>query len=235
MEDLHISIMSEILYRVPLEFVVSCKLVSKKWNDILSQRKVAGILFLVGSYWERNFQLYYGNLSDILKTSDPEQFSYKKFIKMNHPLVNRREFAHPENFFVGSRNGLVCFSVPHHCINDPVYITNPISGEYVNLPRLHPKRGLVISGFGYLRSSNEYKVVRIFYPDKEKNSYSNNNAGVGWVQIYTLGVRVMVGETSVSSPTNCFMRVPFLMDPCTGWKDPKGRFWLLFLLMRSSE
>ncbi|KAI3920824.1 hypothetical protein MKW98_005650, partial [Papaver atlanticum] len=62
METLHMSIVSEILYRVPLEFLVSCKLVSKKWNDILSQRKVAGVLFLVGSYWERNLQLYYGNM-----------------------------------------------------------------------------------------------------------------------------------------------------------------------------
>ncbi|XP_026377799.1 F-box protein At3g07870-like [Papaver somniferum] len=85
---------------------------------------------------------------------------------------------------VGSCNGLVCFCIPHHRVNDPVYICNPITTEYINLPRLEIKYGVVISGFGYHFSSNTYKVVRIHYTDRFRTFEPITK---GSVEIYTLG------------------------------------------------
>ncbi|XP_026459613.1 F-box protein At3g07870-like [Papaver somniferum] len=61
------------------------------------------------------------------------------------------------------------------------------------------KGGYIVSGFGYLTSTNEYKVVRICYPTEkldypqssaagwvEKLDYPQSSAA-GWVQVYTLG------------------------------------------------
>ncbi|OVA19248.1 F-box domain [Macleaya cordata] len=96
---------------------------------------------------------------------------------------------------VGSCNGLICFCSENIGLigNDPVYIINPITWEEVNLPKFinncsNSKHGpflsqsfVMVSGFGYLPSTNEYKVVRISY----RNTQPSGN--VGRVQVYTLG------------------------------------------------
>ncbi|OVA10982.1 F-box domain [Macleaya cordata] len=66
-----------------------------------------------------------------------------------------------------------------------VYICNPITRECVNLPSVikqssNSSRMDIVCGFGYIPSTNEYKVVRIYYC-RGKESY------VGRVQVYTLG------------------------------------------------
>ncbi|XP_026420184.1 F-box protein At3g07870-like [Papaver somniferum] len=76
---------------------------------------------------------------------------------------------------VGSCNGLVCLYVPYA---DPIYICNPVTGEYVYLPKVDKKVQDIAGGFGYLRTLDVYKVVRIYYPVYR---------GKGLVQIYTLG------------------------------------------------
>ncbi|OVA12144.1 F-box domain [Macleaya cordata] len=71
--------------------------------------------------------------------------------------------------------------------NDPVYICNPITREFIDLPRYDInineasvlKAGYMVSGFGYNPSTNEYKVVRI--------CYSLEKPLIGQVQVYTLG------------------------------------------------
>ncbi|XP_026444622.1 F-box protein At3g07870-like isoform X1 [Papaver somniferum] len=106
--------------------------------------------------------------------------------------------------FVGSCNGLICLSVNSKYKNivygydgdqigykysdEPSYVCNPITREYVNLPRVSidekkSKHGVyIVRGFGYYRPTNEYKVVRITY-------FGNTNYPPykGKVEVYTLG------------------------------------------------
>ncbi|XP_026458660.1 F-box protein At3g07870-like [Papaver somniferum] len=84
---------------------------------------------------------------------------------------------------VGSCNGLVC-----HYLNNQVTkgycggICNPVTGEYLVIPR--PRRpkyaGWFVLGFGYLPSTNEYKVVRCCYEWL-------NGGWKGYVEVCTLG------------------------------------------------
>ncbi|XP_026410958.1 F-box/kelch-repeat protein At3g23880-like [Papaver somniferum] len=115
--------------------------------------------------------------------------------RVNHPLIKKR--SHHSYALVGSCNGLVCFCLAStHKIDDPVSIYNPITREFLYLPRFKIpseffegtyKGGksylkcYMASGFGYHPSSGEYKIVRIFYGD--------NKQAVGRVQVYTLGTR----------------------------------------------
>ncbi|OVA19374.1 F-box domain [Macleaya cordata] len=138
-----------------------------------------GLLFLIrfSDKDKGNVGLYFGEYDE----NQIGKYSYEKLTKINHPPINKpNEFA-----MVGSCNGLICFSVPQYPIYDPVYIFNPITREYINLPRFNIKKrtdywtGHMVCGFGYHPTTNyEYKVVRIYYCGKRP---------IGEVQVYTLG------------------------------------------------
>ncbi|OUZ99216.1 F-box domain [Macleaya cordata] len=138
-------------------------------------------LFLAKSLVERDNKLiYYGEYYD-------GQFYYK--------TLTRKNIHQSHHYIVGSCNGLICFSVSHNSStstntfvgNDPIYICNPITGEEVNLPTFinnNNNGGFhwigMASGFGYLPSTNEYKVLRISNRDERSGK-------VGQVEVYTLG------------------------------------------------
>ncbi|OVA07457.1 F-box domain [Macleaya cordata] len=200
MENLHPDIISNIFSRLPVESVYQCKLVCKTWQSLLHNTKV-GLLFSIGLHYRKfkgAVQLYYGGQYDEINNNsiddddddddDDEHnndyyYSYKTLTKIDHPPITNRAFIH---VMLGSCNGLVCFFVPHHGIDDPVYICNPITGEYVYLPKLTTRERQdsschdLVSGFGYNLSTDEYKVVRIYY-EFDQPSF------LGHVQVYTLG------------------------------------------------
>ncbi|XP_026431292.1 F-box protein At3g07870-like [Papaver somniferum] len=120
-----------------------------------------------------------------------EKYIYNQHLKrIYHPPMHNEFLC---DHLVGSCNGLVCAFQFHHLVLDPIYICNPLTREYVYLPQLVVKKEEVVPdfidggevemhhntacGFGYVRSTNEYKIVRIHYP---KNAE-------GDVEVYTLG------------------------------------------------
>ncbi|XP_026420441.1 F-box protein At3g07870-like [Papaver somniferum] len=188
MEDLPKDIVSIILSRVTGECVLNCKLVCKIWETLLRDRKVKeGLLYFATLRrhaptvrWERTATFYYGDYDDIM-SDDYTVNPLKPLTKIEHPKVRRGD----ANILIGSCNGLVCLGISNnHGVPDPVHVCNPFTGEYANLPMLNMDKSgdfsVIVYGFGYLQKTNEYKVVRIYYP-----SYP----GVGSVQIYTLGSR----------------------------------------------
>lgn len=94
---------------------------------------------------------------------------------------------------VGSCNGLVCFildykkfeDVPLSLLTYPIFIGNPITGEYVNLPRCGMKEEdfpvATMCGIGYDESTNMYKVFSVIHNMKDLQSQPNR------LQVYTLG------------------------------------------------
>ncbi|KAI3894780.1 hypothetical protein MKX03_023575 [Papaver bracteatum] len=99
----------------------------------------------------------------------------------------------------GSDNGLICLTIrtkyngipaigTTHSPNEPLYVCNPMTREFVNLPRIlidekESNDGIhIVYGFGYHPIINKYKVVRIFYVGNPKNPTFK-----GHVQVYTLG------------------------------------------------
>ncbi|KAI3832372.1 hypothetical protein MKX03_008392 [Papaver bracteatum] len=203
-KNLPYDILLDILSRLPIESVSECKLVCKGWLKILLGRKSfftnmhvtrqlnqhygsashggkldMGLLFGCTANDCDHVLLFYGGLYHD-KINTDAVYEYKKTLKkVRHPLMH---FKLPQQYLVNSCNGLVCLGRYHHECVDPIYIYNPTTGEYVNLPKQVVPKGSrfprVARGFGYVPSTNEYKVVRIFYPDTGTS---------GQVQVYTLG------------------------------------------------
>ncbi|RZC85946.1 hypothetical protein C5167_026626 [Papaver somniferum] len=126
------------------------------------------------------------------------QFYYGEYRK--HRNYKLRKINQPPVFsksVVGSCNGLICFSEDEHIIvQEPSYICNPITSEYVNIPRLNVKRNsecdAMVCGFVYHTSTKKYKVVKICYIQ---------NQPLGKVMVYTLGSGSGwrdIGETAYS-------------------------------------
>ncbi|KAI3993385.1 hypothetical protein MKX01_010128 [Papaver californicum] len=147
-------------------------------QNLLQSAKM-GILFSIAFHQESKASLCYRECDD--NYTDKEHF-YRTLVtkpKTDHPPINMPHCSSTK-VMVGSCDGLVCFSIPHHGVNDPTCICNPYTREYVNLPRIIEKDGLVLSGFGYYQATNEYKVVRIYYKFLDQASTAH-------VEVYTLG------------------------------------------------
>ncbi|MCL7038915.1 hypothetical protein MKW94_029646 [Papaver nudicaule] len=197
-------ILVDIMSRLPVESVWECKLVCKKMQKLLDSRRSSfakmhvsrqlnklycggtdgdkldiGLLFgcITDETW--HISLFYGGLyNDKINTDNT--YEYKKTLKkVRHPPMHH-DLA--KQYIVGSCNGLICLGRYYNIRIDPIYIYNPVTGEHLNLPKLIIPKGCLLPriarGFGYLPSTDEYKVVRIFYPDREIT---------GQVQVYTLG------------------------------------------------
>ncbi|XP_026385066.1 F-box protein At3g07870-like [Papaver somniferum] len=110
-----------------------------------------------------------------------------------------------KSVIIGSSNGLICLSIPldgyYGDFNDPLYICNPVTREYVFLPICSDEnclKGRNVFGFGYNDKTNEYKVVRIYYESEEHTES-------GKVQVCTLGACTgwrNKGEIAYSLQTN---------------------------------
>ncbi|XP_026432773.1 F-box protein At3g07870-like [Papaver somniferum] len=103
------------------------------------------------------------------------------------PGFDGRKVSLFDNSIIGSCNGLVCFLSNKLLEGYPVFIIcNPVTGEYINLQRnrsLHPQWQDPVGGFGYIISTNEYKVVRFYRSDYEFDRKIH-------AHVYTLGSQV---------------------------------------------
>lgn len=99
-------------------------------------------------------------------------------------------FKKTKSVIIGSSNGLICLAVPkdglYGAVDDPLYICNPITREYIYLPipTINENCATVrnVFGFGYNDKPKEYKVVRIYYESEDVKER-------GLLQVYTLGGR----------------------------------------------
>ncbi|KAI3967734.1 hypothetical protein MKX01_039644 [Papaver californicum] len=210
-------IILDIFSRVPFESVFDCRLVSKTWKYFISHlsklnppsstsdSKVSFVS--LNMLQNHTFQLLY------LEYDDNQQ-QQLRISKMNHPVVRRAHYNNLrfgdapyrkiKSVIIGSSGGLICMSIPRDCkygaFNNPLYICNPVTAEYILLPICSEKRlkGRNVFGFGYNDKTNEYKVVRIYYKTQEHTE-------PGQVQVYTLGAGTgwrNKGETTYSLQTN---------------------------------
>ncbi|XP_026428400.1 F-box protein At1g52495-like [Papaver somniferum] len=163
MKNFSPEIILEIVPRIPAaEDVLNCKLVCKEWLNVLSSR---GTYFANMHIRHQLLQLGDSKDSDNIVSASTNK-------KINHP-----PFATEYDAVIAACNG-----DNHQHVKEPVYIFNPFTSEYVDLPRFKERYGphnLMRAGFGYLHSKDEYKVVRIFYADKK--------TAIGHVQVYTFG------------------------------------------------
>ncbi|KAI3952869.1 hypothetical protein MKW98_005096 [Papaver atlanticum] len=201
-----------ILSRLPADSVIQCKQVCKckTCKDLLCQPSFAqdhiihqlsqlngnncpcrpwhiasnipvGLLFCFTFTLERGNQLYYGEYNNQTRN---------KLRKINQPPIVGKSV-------IGTCNGLICFSENYrYDVLEPSYICNPITGEYVNIPRVIKRDNIVdysefiVCGFGYHPSTNKYKIVKIHY---------TKTTHLGQVEVYTVGSGSGWRETGTTS------------------------------------
>ncbi|GJY19004.1 F-box associated domain containing protein [Tanacetum coccineum] len=108
-------------------------------------------------------------------------------IVMNLDLNLVPDFQDSLVLLVGSVNGLIClwqyFPIPEY---DNTYICNPVTKEYVILPRQNYYRkapASIFYGFGVGLRTKEYKVIRVF----QRSIPATTNLHISQVEVYTLG------------------------------------------------
>ncbi|XP_026442905.1 F-box protein At3g07870-like [Papaver somniferum] len=187
-KNLNIDLTAIILSHFPIECVSLGRAVCRLWRIFLKKPKTGFLLAVSEEKSSGDIKIFHRYIEEVSIHDEP--ISYKKlamidlglgqFQTIHVKMIKSGPFRH--NIF-GSCNGLVCFPVQKDEKKWLVYICNPMTGEYVYLPEMdfgEISRPKVLVGFGYCKSTNEYKVVQVTY------EYSQFKQ-LGRVQVYTLG------------------------------------------------
>ncbi|XP_026451597.1 F-box protein At3g07870-like [Papaver somniferum] len=189
MDDLPSDISLNIFSRLDVDSVLDCKLVCRTWRNLVknpsfARSRLACRKLLLQNFDENDthqdlssdtcetFQSGFLSLEELGNKSDDCRLHYveydvnfkKKFYEIKNKTINIPPIKKTYLTMIGSCNGLICSTVRHHRLNDPIHICNPVTLEYVYLPRYVSGVGThkMASGFGYSPSTDEYKVVRIY-------------------------------------------------------------------------
>ncbi|XP_052205878.1 F-box protein At3g07870-like [Diospyros lotus] len=156
MLDLPSPILTDILSRLPVKTIFNCMQVCKIWRNLLtdpyfarcyrSRSPTTGVVLTI------NATVHLLELGQDYSCND----------RLNKPMSFNSKYNIPSKrlYLVGSCNGLLCLldrSPP-----DSVYISNPILGESIALPKPKTeKNGVRVAyAFGFSPATGDYKVIR---------------------------------------------------------------------------
>uniref|UniRef100_A0A5B7B982 F-box domain-containing protein n=1 Tax=Davidia involucrata TaxID=16924 RepID=A0A5B7B982_DAVIN len=165
--DLPLEIISDILSRLPIESIMTCRVVCKSWYSLTQDPDFINLQLSRSNYQPTRIILQ--PLSDRdtnytvnhLLLLDTEEHKSKRIPIQRMLLKDRRVMC--------SCNGLLCIASNNKL--DPVFICNPITRNHMKLPSSNSKLDSPSHqvGLGLDPSTGKYKVVRL-YKDKSKAS-----------------------------------------------------------------
>ena len=178
----------DMFSRLPIKTILQFKSVCKSWSDIikdlvfitkhvnLSNRSNSGYLAVT-----RCVGTFGGKCLISL-------FSYETFREVfNVTIPSKKEHGRASFRIVGSCNGILCLNISK--IGDTNFLFNPVTSEFKEPPKPdYPVYKLseveillhIGLGFGYDRETNDYKLVRVCYSKKMKESFYSG------VDVYSL-------------------------------------------------
>ncbi|KAK4413274.1 F-box protein [Sesamum alatum] len=183
-----------ILSRLPVRTIISCKCVCKSWLNLLDTPEFArshlsisvpGLILYESLRHVEHFEIFeFEDEPDLerheLHYNSITKISSKEFINEDHPGLGIQ----------GSANGLVCFrKIGQH--PETVYICNPITRDYIQLPTpgtiwYYPT--IVTYGFGASKISGQHKVVRIYHEcRRDPDTHNLLVIPKSECRVYTLG------------------------------------------------
>lgn len=251
--DLPAEIMLDIFTRLPTESVLDCKSVSKTWRNVIHHR----------SFNQMHSNLLLSNLDSsckfcfIFKMDDlSEQFYKRKLYYLEYDdeisshKVLKLNLNPPFELYgiVGSCNGLICINgLPNHYTIDEsttasyvAYICNPITREVVTLPELDRSTyyhlvDFMLCGFGYVASTNEYKVVRL-YTFRDFSFQRVHKQKCAQIEVYTLGSGKgwrNAGKINYYDDAHPITRRhPVFVNGFLFWNSQMGELWPLIWLKK---
>ncbi|KAM0028912.1 putative F-box domain, kelch-type beta propeller, F-box associated interaction [Helianthus debilis subsp. tardiflorus] len=157
----------DVLSRLPVKTIIRCKLLCKKWRDLVSDS------YFVQLHLSRSRQclmIHEGKTSDL-----PARLQW---VEIEHGNLDPVKTLDRDSFPVGSVNGLICCCGPY---DNSIHIFNPVLEEYMLLPKPELKiEGCMSYGFG-VPMDGEYKVIFRGRRNPDYTPYEYE------VDVYTLG------------------------------------------------
>ncbi|CAK7331889.1 unnamed protein product [Dovyalis caffra] len=176
----------DIFLSLPVETIMQCRSVCKTWRDLLSTPYFAHLHF---SKAQPRSLLFFCPCSGI-KTSKKSKRFYCDIHSRRSSNINDATVSTPAKLnllkftdhgeVVGSSNGLLCIS--EIVRKNKLYICNPLTGEYVEIPGPEVEKGWHASKpieFFYSPQKNQYKILMY----RERKGHGFQKSG----QIFTLG------------------------------------------------
>lgn len=198
MEDLPTHLTLDILSRLPVKTIIHSKCVCKKWRNLVSDSYFAnlhlskspeGLLLHHNSEKEMTGYHKPGVLKWVEIVDEPDHHQLQHDPVMSLDLNLATTFQESQILPVGSVNGLICLWQFGPRV-DNTYICNPITREYMILPRQqYYREGYAINvyGFGVGLQTKEYKVVRTFQGNIPPDQTSGSRPSLLEAEVYTLG------------------------------------------------
>ncbi|KAJ9551940.1 hypothetical protein OSB04_015985 [Centaurea solstitialis] len=193
-ENLPLDVTVDILSRLPVKTIIHCKCVCKKWHNLVNDSYFINLHF---SRSPSGFMAHHvtldGSISGMLKWVEIGDGLDRHSLR-HEPAINfdlngclAAQVPSNESIPVGSINGLICIWHPGV---DNVYVCNPITREYLTLPRSQNNEdgcGVIDYKFGVNSLTGEYKVLRIFRVDFPPYPYVSGRPSLLEAEVYTLG------------------------------------------------
>ncbi|ONI01693.1 hypothetical protein PRUPE_6G154200 [Prunus persica] len=168
----------DILLRLSVKTLFNCRCVCKAWLFIISypqfthphaSRSPFGILIetFLPPPLTKPMELYFTHLELEEITFSPGN------------ILPPVDAAMPEFCLINSCNGLLCFGANE---GFPLFVCNPVLGEYITIPPANRNDKWLIVGLGFCIGTNVYKVFQLNNPDTEAEIYTIG-AGGAWRSI----------------------------------------------------
>ncbi|KAJ1428800.1 F-box-like domain superfamily [Sesbania bispinosa] len=180
----------EILYRLPVKFLLQLRCVCKSWKSLISDPKFAKKhLRMSPSHLNRHHLIlsFVNPSREFILQAYPLPSVFNAVItratQLEYPLNNRNRF----DLIVGSCDGILCFAMDQRF----ALLWNPSIRKFKKLPSMENERregSYTIYGFGYDHVTDCHKVVAVFCYECNSGDYKTQ------VKVHTLG-------------TNCWRRI----------------------------
>ncbi|KAJ9536581.1 hypothetical protein OSB04_un000230 [Centaurea solstitialis] len=209
MEELPAEMTINILSRLPLKTIFHCKLVCKKWRNLVSDSSFVNLHLsrsptglLIHQIVKKNPGVF--KWVDIEDKVDDHRLDYYSLMSFD---INMVPFL--RNYLIdkmGSVNGLICLRLASFK-DENTYICNPVTREImtISIPQYYKQDFVVIAcGFGVGSLTGEYKVVRTFRMNVPSNGNKIPRVRELVAEVYTLG----------TGQWRRLGRVPYWLDGC---------------------
>ncbi|XP_062104516.1 F-box protein At3g07870-like [Humulus lupulus] len=185
-EKLPREVTCDILSRLPLPCLMECKLVSKlHYSSVKHSLTIS--MHLSRAKHNNPYLICFSDypiskLDFVDLNSNPENDIF-----LTKTPILPFDSAHSTFDVVGSCNGLICLYNRSH--NDPLFIFNPFTKEYRELPQSinppHLNAVRVVFGFGFHPRTKEYKAIKIVYYIEGNNFFT---ATIKETRVYVLNL-----------------------------------------------
>ncbi|XP_071712457.1 F-box protein CPR1-like [Rutidosis leptorrhynchoides] len=171
----------DILLRLPVKTIVCCKCVCREWLNIITDSYFIKLHLSNSPECFMVLDKEFRTRTTSLKLVDVhEEHVHNHLYHMSLDLNLAPVFQNAQLSAEGSVNGLICLSSSNHTIKK-TYICNPITREYMILPKSINDTRDGIYGFGVSLLTADYKVMRVY------RRYTTHGPCPLYTEIYTLG------------------------------------------------